>query len=241
VSQLYRDQGVVLRTWKLGEADRILNIMTRGHGKVRAVAKGVRRTKSRFGGRLEPTAHVALQLHHGRSDLQVVTGAESLDQFEPFRADPDRFAGASAMLEATDQVAQEGEANRELYHLLLGALRTLAGPGGPLVVPAFFLKLLVLEGLRPMLDRCVSCGADDVALVAFSDLDGGALCASCRRGMALSPEALDLLRLVLGGRLGEALTLPTGSATVEVSAVATSALEHHLERRLRSVTAMGGS
>ncbi len=76
------------------------------------------------------------------------------------------------MLEAVDQLAQEGERNPELYHLLLGALRALAGPGGPLVVPAFFLKLLTLEGFRPVLDRCASCGADDVDLVAFNDLDG---------------------------------------------------------------------
>jgi DNA repair protein RecO (recombination protein O) len=243
VSQLYRDQGIVLRTWKLGEADRILNIMTRGRGKVRAVAKGVRKTTSRFGGRLEPTAHVALQLHQGRSDLQIVTQVESLDQFEPFRADPDRFAGASAMLEATDQVAQEGEPNREVYQLLLGALRALAGPGGALVVPAFFLKLLALEGLRPVVDRCVSCGAGagdpSVALVAYSDMDGGVLCASCRRGVAISPEALDLLRLVLGGRLGEALASPVGPATFEVAGLATSAMEHHLERRLRSVGSVG--
>jgi DNA repair protein RecO (recombination protein O) len=234
---LYRDQGIVLRTWKLGEADRILNIMSRGHGKVRAVAKGVRKTKSKFGGRLEPTAHVALQLYEGR-ELDIVTQAESLDQFAAFRTDVDRFAGASAMLEAVDQVAQEGEANIELYHLLLGGLRALAGPGGPLVVPAFFLKLLALEGLRPMLDRCVSCasgGDDGVALVAFSDVDGGVLCVNCRRGVALTPEALDLMRLVLGGRLGEALALPVTPATHEVASLATGMVEHHLERRLRSV------
>lgn len=230
---LYRDQAIVLRTWKLGEADRIVNLMTKDHGKVRAVVKGVRKTKSKFGGRLEVTAHVALQLYEGR-ELDIVTQAESLDQFPTFRTDVDRFTGASAMLEAVDQVAQEGERNAEVYHLLLGALRALAGPGGPLVVPSFFLKLLALEGVRPMLDACASCGEDN-ELVAFSDLDGGALCATCRRGVAVSPEALDLMRLVLGGKLGEALAQPPGPATHEVQAVATTAMEHHLERRIRSV------
>jgi DNA repair protein RecO (recombination protein O) len=234
---LYRDQGIVLRTWKLGEADRILNLMTKGHGKVRAVAKGVRKTKSKFGGRLEPTAHVALQLYEGR-ELDIVTQAESIDQFASFREDVDRFAGASAMLEAVDQVAQEGEQNVALYQLLLGALRALAGPGGPLVVPAFFLKLLALEGFRPVLDRCASCGEEPIEgreLVAFSDLDGGALCGNCRRGIAVSSEALALMRLVLGGRLGEALSQPITPATHEVAVLMTTSVEHHLERRLRSV------
>jgi recombinational DNA repair protein (RecF pathway) len=89
------------------------------------------------------------------------------------------------------------------------------------------------------LDRCVSCGAtpdDGVALVAFSDLDGGALCSTCRRGVAVSPEALALMRLVLGGKLGEALSQPITPATHEVSVLVTTSMEHHLERRLRSVT-----
>ena len=234
---LYRDQAIVLRTWKLGEADRILNLMTRGHGKVRAVAKGVRKTKSKFGGRLEPTAHVALQLYE-RRELDIVTQAESIDQFASFRDDVDRFAGASAMLEAVDQVSLEGERNTELYQLLLGGLRTLAGPGGPLVVPGFFLKLLALEGFRPMIDRCVSCGTsvdEGAELVSFSADDGGALCRDCRRGVAVTPEAFELLGLVLGGRLGEALARPVGPETYEVGELATGALEHHLERRLRSV------
>lgn len=235
---LYRDQGIVLRTWKLGEADRILNLITKGHGKVRAVAKGVRKTKSKFGGRLEPTAHVALQLYEGR-ELDTITQVESIDQFETFREDVDRFAAASAMLEAVDQLSQEGEANVPLYQLLLGALRALAGPGGPLVVPAFFLKVLALEGFRPVLDRCVSCGStpqDGISLVAFNDLDGGALCANCRRGVAVSADALDLMRLILGGRLGEALSQPVTPATHEVAVLVTTSIEHHLERRLRSVT-----
>ena len=107
---LYRDQAVVLHTWKLGEADRILALLTAGHGQVRAVAKGVRKTHSKFGGRLEPTCHVDVQLHKGRSDLQIVTQAESLDTFASLRADPDRFAEASALLEVVERLLDGPEA-----------------------------------------------------------------------------------------------------------------------------------
>ena len=123
---LYRDEAVVLRTYKLGEADRIVVLLTRARGKVRAVAKGVRKTKSKFGSRLEPTSHVAVQLYEGR-ELDIVTQAETIDQFRAVRDDLDRIARASAMLEAVDQLAQEGEVNPRLYQMLLGALRTLDG------------------------------------------------------------------------------------------------------------------
>lgn len=234
MSQLYRDHGVVLRTYKLGEADRIIVLLTRGRGKVRAVAKGVRKTKSRFGARLEPTSHIALQLYEGR-ELDIVTQAESIDHFRAIRDDLDRIARASAMLEAVDQVAQEGEASPRLYQMLLGALRALAAHDGPLVVPAFFLKLLALEGVRPVVDRCVGCDADG-PLVAFDPDSGGLLCGACRRGQAISPAGVDLLGRILGGQLGSALNEPASPATHEIDHLATRALEHHLERRLRSVS-----
>jgi len=231
---LYRDQGVVLRTIKLGEADRIVTLVTAGHGKVRAVAKGVRKTKSRFGSRLEPMSHVALLLYAGR-ELDVVTQAEVLDHFRPVREDLGRLARATAMLEAVDQVAQEREPNVGLYQMLVGALRALAARDAPLLVPAFFWKLLALEGLHPMLDVCVSCGAPD-DLVAFDLESGGALCRSCRRGVALSADALALLRRILGGDLAGALNQVPDATTREVDVLATSAIEHHLERRLRSAS-----
>jgi DNA repair protein RecO (recombination protein O) len=231
---LYRDHGIVLRTYKLGEADRIVVFITRGHGKVRSVAKGVRKTRSKFGARLEPTSHVALQFYEGR-ELDIVTQAESIDQFRAIRDDYDRFTRASAMLEAVDQIAQEREVSPGLYNLLLGALRTLDARDAPLVVAGFFLKLLAQEGFRPQLDECVQCGAAD-DLVALDIDQGGVLCRSCRQGRALTPEALRLLRLILGGRLGEALDEPASTGTREVDRLATDVLEHHLERRLRSVS-----
>lgn len=230
---LYRDHGVVLRTYKLGEADRIVVLVTRGHGKVRAVAKGVRKTRSRFGARLEPPGHVALQLYQGR-ELDVVTQAETVDGFRAIREDLDRFGRAANLLEAVDQVAFEREPHPRLYQMLLGALRTLAATDAPLVVPAFYWKLLALEGLRPELDQCVSCGRPD-RLEAFDLGEGGVLCRDCRRGHPLSPEALDLLRRILGGELGGALNAAESEATREVDHLATRAVEHHLERRLRSV------
>ena len=237
MSGLYRDTGVVLRHYQLGEADRIVVLLTEEHGKVRAVAKGVRRTTSKFGARLEPMSHVRLLLYRGR-DLDIVSQAESVESLAPLLGDLDRASQAMAALEAVDQLALEREPNPALYRMLVGVLRTIAGPEpSPLVVPAFFWKLLAAEGLRPELDACVRCGGvePDVTLVAFDLGEGGVLCRSCRSGTAISPAALTLLRDVLGGRLNEALALPESPTTHEVAVLATRAIEHHLERRLRAV------
>jgi DNA repair protein RecO (recombination protein O) len=230
---LYRDEGIVLRTHKLGEADRIVSVFTRQRGKVRAVAKGVRKTKSRFGARLEPPTHVQLQLYEGR-DLDTITQAETVDHFRAIRDDLDRLTRAVSMLEAVDQLGLEGEPNAPLYQMLVGALRALAGHSGPLVVPAFFLKVLALEGYRPTVDVCVECGAPE-DLVSF-DLDtGGTRCGAHRRGQALSADAVALLGAILGGRLGQALNEAASDATAEIDHLAVRSLEHHLERRLRSL------
>ncbi|MGH9283398.1 MAG: DNA repair protein RecO [Acidimicrobiales bacterium] len=236
---LYRDQGVVLRTIRLGEADRIITLVTQGHGKVRAVAKGVRKTKSRFGARLEPLSHVSLLLYEGR-ELDVVTQAESLDHFRAIRDDLDRVGRAASMLEAVDQVAQEREPSSQLYQLLVGALRALAAADAPLVQAAFFWKLLSLEGAHPVLHQCATCGSAG-ELVAFDLAEGGALCRACRRGVPISPGALDLLRLILGGGLAEALNRPHGRAGVELEHLANRSMEFHLERRLRSLGVLDGT
>jgi DNA repair protein RecO (recombination protein O) len=232
--KLYRDTGVVLRTYRLGEADRIVVLMTAEHGKVRAVAKGVRKGKSRFGGRLEPISHVSLLLYEGRQ-LDVVNQAESIDHLRAVREDLDRLTRAMALLEVVDQIAQEREANPRLYQMLVGALRSLAARPAPLLVPAFYWKVLALEGMRPQLDTCVSCGSSE-PLVAFDVGEGGALCRTCRRGTAITDEALVLLRRVLGGDLVRVLAEEPSPATHEVEVLATRAMEHHLERRLRAVT-----
>lgn len=236
---IHRDDGIVLRTYKLGEADRIVVFLTKGRGKVRAVAKGVRKTKSKFGSRLEPMSHCALQFYEGR-ELDLVTQADTIDHFRAVRDDLDRIARGVSMLEVVDQLALEGEGNPELYRMLLGALRTLETSPSPLVTPAFYWKVLALEGFRPEVDACVQCGADDEPLVAFDLESGGLLCRGCRRGTAVSADAVRLMQWILGGRLNDALDAapePT-PAVLEVDHLATQAVEHHIERRLRSVNVL---
>ena len=230
---LYRDEGVVLRSLRLGEADRIVTMVTKGHGKVRAVAKGVRRTTSKFGGRLEPLSHVALQCWSGR-ELDTVTQVEVLDGFRAVREDLVRVAKAFTLLEVVDQLAQERHPNPRLYETLVGALRLLDHADAPLLVAAFCLKVLALEGSAPIVDRCASCGSVS-ELMAFDLVEGGVLCRSCRRGGPGSAGALDVVRLVLGGGLASVLAEPAGPSTEEVTDLATEAMEVHLDRRLRSL------
>lgn len=234
---IYRDQGIVLRSFDLGEADRIITFMTEGRGKVRAVAKGVRKTKSRFGGRLEATNHVALTLYEGRS-LDIVTQADVLEHFRPLRENLDRLGRAMPLLEVVDAVTSEGRSDQRLYQMLLGAMRALAAQDAELIVPAFFWKLLAHEGMRPEVNCCASCGSFD-ELVAFELTEGGVLCRSCRRGSRLSPEGLLLLQRILGGHLASVLEQGASSAGHEVQQLATEALEGLLERRLRAVATFG--
>lgn len=237
---LYRDQAVVLRSWKLGEADRIVSLHTCDNGKVRGVAKGVRRTKSKFGARLEPLSHVSVQLYRGRSDLDTITQVETISRFVVLRDDPQRLARGQALLEAVEAVAQDREPDRARHLMLVRALGTLAERDSGLVVAAFFLKLLAHEGLQPQLDVCHRCSTPS-DLAAFDLDDGTVLCRQCRRGRPVSAEAVALMRRILGGGLGgvlaEAPTSPSGPSA-EVEALATALLEHHTERRLRSIAVL---
>src|SRR5690606_28045773 len=133
----------------------------------------------------------------------------------PLLSTLDRASQGMAVLEAADQLGLEREPNPELYRMLVGVLRTIAERPGPLVVPAFYWKLLAAEGLRPELDVCVRCGVGEpeAVLVSFDLHEGGVLCRSCRSGTAITPAALGLLRDVLGGRLNEALAAPESPAT----------------------------
>jgi DNA repair protein RecO (recombination protein O) len=227
---------MVLRTIRLGEADRIVTLMTEQHGKVRAVAKGVRRTRSKFGARLEPLSHVALLGWQGRGDLDIVNQAEVIDTNRAVREDLDRMAAAMSMLEAVDQIGQERHANPRLYEMLVGAVTALADRDPSMVATAFFLKVLALEGSAPVLDLCVSCGEDDPSLlVAFDLAEGGVLCRRCRRGRPVSAGGIVLMRRTLGGDLAGVLAEPRSPFADEVAILATEAMESHLDRRLRSV------
>jgi DNA repair protein RecO (recombination protein O) len=228
----YRDEGIVLRTMRLGEADRIVTILTAEHGKVRAVAKGVRRTKSRVGGRVEPLSHVALLCWRGR-ELDVVSQVESIDTFRQIRTDLSRLGPATTILEIADQVAEQHAPAGELYAMVLGALRALESEASPLLLGAFCFKLLAIDGVSPIVDACARC-ASPGPLVAFDLGEGGLLCEHCRRGQAVSEEFVTLARAVLGGSLAWALRQPTTPATSEVERIGLAAVERHLDRRLRS-------
>ncbi|MEO6570088.1 MAG: DNA repair protein RecO [Ilumatobacteraceae bacterium] len=236
MSELYRDVGVVLRTYKLGEADRIIVMMTADNGKVRAVAKGVRKTRSKFGARLEPMSHVQVLLYRGR-DLDIVSQADSVESLSPMLSSLDRASQGMAAIEAVDQLGLERQPNPRLYRMAVGVLRTIAQRPAALNVPAFYWKLLAAEGLEPQLDTCVRCGEGepDTQLVSFDLNEGGVLCRACRSGNSISPAALAIMRDILGGRLNEALSLEESPATHEVGSLATRALEHHIERRLKAV------
>lgn len=250
-SKLYRDTGIVLRTYRLGEADRIVVLLTQEHGKIRAIAKGVRKTRSKFGGRLEPLSCVHVQLHRGR-DLDIVSQVETVDANSTVFGDLDSMTEAFAILEAVDQLVPDREPVPHIYKMLSGARRTLLTRPSPIVVPAFLWKLLAAEGLRPQLDECAACGESVLGAgssadhrVVFDTLAGGILCRSCgsTSGSTISFAALELTKRILGGSLNDVLEEahhPHGQrlddpVVNEVSEIATRAFEHHMERRLRSV------
>jgi DNA repair protein RecO (recombination protein O) len=227
---------VVLRTVKLGETDRIVTIFTQGSGKIRAVAKGVRRPGSRFGARLEPTTHVALQCYKGR-ELDVVTQVETIDANRALREHYGCLTHSVSMLEAVDQVSPDRERNPAVYRMLVGALKTLADQPSPMVAPAFFWKLLSLEGFHPHLDGCVRCSTETGPFPAFDLGEGGLLCADCSKlgGFRVNEATVDVLRRMLGGELRGVLgDVPPGEIIAEVERLALGSMEYHLERRLRS-------
>jgi DNA repair protein RecO (recombination protein O) len=235
----YKEQGIVLRSIKLGEADKIVTILTQGSGKVRAVAKGIRKTTSRFGGRLEPFTHVNLMLYRGRGSLDTITQAEILAPHRAIRDDLALFAAAETMVEATDKVAEEHERNVRLVMLLLNGLRALEQrPSDPsAVAESFVLKLLSISGFHPSLTACAACGSKAPTL--FSAGLGGAVCAACAESDAgpVSREALahlaDLAQEDLS-RVGHVLP-PDERIRRECRSLLFGFAEYHLERRMRSV------
>lgn len=240
---VYKEQGVVLRTVKLGEADKIVTVMTQGSGKVRAVAKGIRKTTSRFGARLEPFTHVNLMLFRGRGALDTVTQAEIISPHRSLRDDLDLFVSGETMLEAVDKVAEEHERNVRLFMLLLGGLRALdARPAHPAsVAESFLLKLLSLSGFHPSLTACAVCGRPEPEL--FASGQGGAVCredAEHGAGPA-SAQALALLEQLATADLGTSGEIqPEDLAHREARAMLYGFAEYHLERRMRSLPMLAG-
>ncbi len=236
---LYRDQAVVLRTQKLGEADRIVTMLTRVHGRVRTVAKGVRRTTSRFGARLEPFMYVDVQLAQGRS-LDVVTQAETIVPYgERICSDYARYTSGTVMLETAERLAvEEHEPSLQQYLLLVGALRVLSSaerdPG--LVLDSFLLRSLAVAGYAPSFSGCARCGAAGPHR-SFSAASGGMLCGSCRMPGTASPATgtVDLLAALLVGDWPTA-TDSDARHRREASGLVAAYVHWHLEHGLRSLT-----
>jgi len=229
-----RTEAIVLRTYKLGESDLICVLLTPDAGKVRAVAKGVRKTTSRLGSRMEVLDHVDVQLARGRSELLTVRQVEPLGSARAVRGDYDRLAAALAIVEVADGATLEHHEDPEYFEMVRRALLALETAEDPSVTAtAFLLKTLVHDGAAPVLDRCASCGATE-GLVAFDMNEGGLLCARCRRGRAVSPEAVALLRRMLLGGLAGVLAESGPAGASEVGAIAVEAMEAHLGRRLKA-------
>ena len=233
---LYRDEGVVLRVQKLGEADRIITVLTRRHGRVRAVAKGVRRTRSKFGATVEPFSHVDLQLFQGR-ELDIVTQAESLTAYgETLVHDYGRYTAGTAVLETAERLtAEEREPALRLFLLVIGALRALSERDPSLVLDAFLLRAMSVSGYAPALQDCARCGAVGPHR-AFSVPAGGTVCPACRPAGSASPspQSLVLMADLMSGEWAAA----EGSdprARREASGLVAAHLQWHLERGLRSL------
>lgn len=239
----YREQGIVLRTHKLGEADRIITLLSRSRGKIRAVARGVRRTSSKFGGRLEPFSHVDLQCVEGRS-LDVITQAETLHAYDrPLRCDYQLFTAGQVMAEVADTlVSVEGEPALRQYRLLLGALHTL-GEGtteGPLpaqmILGSYLLRALAIEGYAPVMDSCARCGLTGPHLW-FSPEAGGMVCQGCRPPRAAMPtqQAWGLLVALMTGEWSRTVGLAE-TVIQETFELIQSFASWHTDNRLRSLS-----
>ncbi|WP_375503593.1 DNA repair protein RecO [uncultured Jatrophihabitans sp.] len=245
---LYRDDAVVLRVHKLGEADRIVTMLTRRHGRVRAVGKGVRRTSSRFGARLEPGSHIDVQLYSrlpegqtapgGRRGLDVVQQTESIDPFGARLADDyGRWTTASAICETAERLTEEGEPALRLYLLVVGALRalTVRAHDAGLVLDAFFIRAMSNAGWEPALLECAKCSAPGPH-AAFNVAAGGAVCDGCRPAGSARPqrESVELMAALLGGDWTVA-DAAAAEPRREAGGLIAAHLQWHLERGLRSL------
>ncbi|HTW05115.1 MAG TPA: DNA repair protein RecO [Streptosporangiaceae bacterium] len=247
---IYRDDGIVLRTQKLGEADRIVTLLTRRTGRVRAVAKGVRRTKSRFGARLEPFTHVDMLLYTGRS-LDVITQADTVRPYgKPFSSDYPRYTTGTAMLETAEKFTPvEKEPAIRQFLLLVGGLRALGDMAHDprLILDAFLLRSLAVAGYAPALDECAVCGtrvgADDAGdpsaalrAFAFAIGAGGLVCRSCRMPGAATPAAptIMLMNALIRGDWAHADASERRHQS-ECSGLVAAYLQWHLEHSIRSL------
>jgi len=234
-----RTEAVVLRSMRYGEADRILHLYTPMRGRVSAIAKGVRRTRSRFGGRLEPFSHVDLQLHEGRSDLLTVTGADTIHAHAGLRDDGAALDCAGRACDAIARLFESGDAHPEVFHLLCNELRLLQDQPGMATLAnqlAFRLKLLVAAGFGPQLSACASCGERE-HLAGFSGAAGGVVCEACEASAFPLDEAAHGFMVEALGRPLAQVPRVEMRALRQVERAVTDLAEHHGHIRLRAAAA----
>jgi DNA repair protein RecO (recombination protein O) len=240
----YKTEAVVLRSFRFGEADRVLHLYTLDRGRVGAVAKGIRKTKSRFGARLEPLSHAELMLHQGSGELQTITGVELVRSHHAAREQPYRLGVGLLAAEAMLRLFTEQEANPRAFQALtrfLDLLDELApGNGRPALDPlavSFQLKLLWLSGYLPHLTSCANCGAESEVLVGYSPSAGGAVCRKCdETALALSPAGIAAIEALLARPLADAQTVGlTERSARDALAVITAAYEYFGNFRLRTL------
>jgi DNA repair protein RecO (recombination protein O) len=233
-----KTEAVVLRSMRFGEADRILHLYTIDRGRVSAIAKGVRRTRSRFGGRLEPFFRLRLVLHEGRSDLLTVTSAETVAAHPRLREDAGALDSAARACDAVARLFDDGDPHAPVFHLLCNELALLDGDPANATAAnqlAFRLKLLVAAGFAPQLAACATCG-ERQHLVGFSGAAGGVVCGGCEAGsFALAEESHDFLTEALARPLAQA---PEGSrrALRQAERAIGETVEHHAHVRLRAAS-----
>ena len=256
-SRAVKTEAVVLRSMRYGEADRILHLYTPDRGRVGAIAKGVRRARSRFGGRLEPFFRLHIELHEGRGELLTVTGAQTIDGYARLRGDARALDAAARACDAVGRLFETSEPHPGVFNLLCRQLALLderAGADGPppdadtvergssggrAGALAFRLKLLLAAGLAPQLGACANCGERE-HLVGFSGAAGGVVCSACEAGsFPLGGDAYVFMTEALGRALTEVpQASPPALGQVERAIAAT--LEHHAHVRLMPAVGHAG-
>jgi DNA repair protein RecO (recombination protein O) len=242
-----KTEAVVLRSMRYGEADRIMQLYTPNRGRVSAIAKGVRRSRSRFGGRLEPFFRLKIELHEGRGELLTVTGAQTVDGFARLRADGRALDAAARACDAVGRLFETSEPHPGVFNLLCRQLALLdqqaglvAGGAGATAgwaaALAFRLKLLLAAGLAPQLGACASCGERE-DLVGFSGAAGGVVCGACEAGsFRLGEDGYRFMSEALARGLTEAPGAPE-HALGQVERAIAATLEHHAHVRLMPAVA----
>jgi DNA repair protein RecO (recombination protein O) len=242
-----KTEAVVLRSMRYGEADRILHLYTPHRGRVSAIAKGVRRARSRFGGRLEPFFWLRIELHEGRSELMTVTGAQTVDGYARLRGDAHALDAAARACDAVGRLFETSEPHPGVFNLLCrklslldqqadGSLRSAGSRAGAL---AFRLKLLLAAGLAPQLAACASCGERE-HLVGFSGAAGGVVCGACEAAsFPLGSDAYTFMTEALGRPLTDAPDAPD-PALGQVERAISATLEHHAHLRLMPAVGRSG-